>query len=80
MAPHVSKNPRAAYVNYLDLDLGTNNWRNATDGTSNNSVIHAKSWGIRYFSKNFDRLVRAKTMIDPENVFNNAQSIPPLQY
>uniref|UniRef100_A0A0E0EI50 Berberine/berberine-like domain-containing protein n=1 Tax=Oryza meridionalis TaxID=40149 RepID=A0A0E0EI50_9ORYZ len=65
MTPHVSKNPRAA---------------NVTDGTSNNSVIHARSWGIRYFSKNFDRLVRAKTKIDPENVFNNAQSIPPLQY
>ncbi|KAF0900679.1 hypothetical protein E2562_034385 [Oryza meyeriana var. granulata] len=80
MAPYVSKDPRAAYVNYLDLDLGTNNWMNATDGTSDNSVVHARSWGRRYFLKNFDRLVRAKTKIDPGNVFNNAQSIPPLQY
>ncbi|CAO2199818.1 unnamed protein product [Urochloa humidicola] len=80
MAPYVSKNPRAAYVNYLDLDLGTNNWMNATGGTSKNSVAHAASWGERYFSTNFDRLVRAKSKVDPENVFNNAQSIPPLYY
>ncbi|KAJ1267374.1 hypothetical protein BS78_07G051300 [Paspalum vaginatum] len=78
MAPYVSKNPRAAYVNYLDLDLGTNDWTNATGGTSSNSVAHAASWGERYFSTNFDRLVRAKTKVDPGNVFNNAQSIPPL--
>ncbi|CAO2187074.1 unnamed protein product [Urochloa humidicola] len=80
MAPYVSKNPRGAYVNYLDLDLGTNNWMNATGGTSKNSVAHAASWGERYFSTNFDQLVRAKSKVDPENVFNNAQSIPPLYY
>ncbi|TKW08858.1 hypothetical protein SEVIR_6G052500v4 [Setaria viridis] len=77
MAPYVSKNPRAAYVNYLDLDLGTNGWKNATGGTS---VAHAASWGERYFFTNFDRLVRAKSKVDPENVFNNAQSIPLLHY
>jgi hypothetical protein len=80
MASYVSKNPRAAYVNYLDLDLGTNDWMNATGGTSNDSVGHAASWGERYFFMNFDRLVRAKTKVDPGNVFNNAQSIPPLHY
>ncbi|TVU42898.1 hypothetical protein EJB05_09322, partial [Eragrostis curvula] len=80
MAPYVSKNPRAAYVNYLDLDLGTNGWANATGGTSHNSVSHAASWGKRYFLQNFDRLVRAKSKVDPGNVFNNAQSIPPLHY
>jgi FAD/FMN-containing dehydrogenase len=67
-------------VNYLDLDLGTNDWMNATGGTSNDSVGHAASWGERYFFMNFDRLVRAKTKVDPGNVFNNAQSIPPLHY
>ena len=62
MASYVSKNPRAAYVNYLDHDLGTNDWMNATGGTSNNgSVGHAASWGERYFFMNFDRLVQAKT-------------------
>ncbi|CAL5003957.1 unnamed protein product [Urochloa decumbens] len=80
MAPYVSKHPRAAYANYLDLDLGTNNWMNATGGMSKNSVAHAASWGERYFSTNFDRLVRAKSKVDPKNVFNNAQSIPPLYY
>ncbi|CAD6246739.1 unnamed protein product [Miscanthus lutarioriparius] len=78
MAPYVTKNPRAAYVNYLDLDLGTNDWMNATGGTSYGSVGHAASWGERYFFMNFGRLVRAKTKVDPGNVFNNAQSIPPL--
>ncbi|RLN04678.1 reticuline oxidase-like [Panicum miliaceum] len=81
MSRYVSKHPRGAYVNYLDLDLGTNDWANATGGTSNESVARAAaSWGERYFFTNFDRLVRAKTKADPENVFNNAQSIPPLRY
>lgn len=80
MAPHVSQNPRAAYVNYLDLDLGTNGWMNATGGTSLNSVENAASWGKSYFLGNFERLVRAKTKVDPGNVFNNAQSIPPLHH
>ncbi|PAN33559.2 hypothetical protein PAHAL_6G040100 [Panicum hallii] len=78
MAPFVSKNPRGAYVNYVDLDLGTNNWTTETGGPlSFSSVSHAASWGQRYFLHNFDRLVRAKSKIDPLNVFNNAQSIPP---
>ncbi|KAJ3692600.1 hypothetical protein LUZ60_011695 [Juncus effusus] len=77
MGGFVSKNPRAAYVNYLDLDLGTNNW---TAGTSSSLAVvnHARIWGESYFGANYDRLVQAKTKIDPTNVFNNAQSIPPL--
>ncbi|GJN39618.1 hypothetical protein PR202_gb28748 [Eleusine coracana subsp. coracana] len=42
------------------------------------SVEAARVWGERYFLGNYDRLVRAKTLIDPDNVFRNAQSIPPL--
>ncbi|XP_037407464.1 reticuline oxidase-like [Triticum dicoccoides] len=79
MAPLVSKDPRAAYVNYLDLDLGVNNWTRAAGGSSAQAVSRARSsWGEAYFGENFDRLVRAKTVVDPGNVFNNAQSIPPL--
>ncbi|CAL5010263.1 unnamed protein product [Urochloa decumbens] len=80
MEPYVSKNPRGAYVNYVDLDLGVNNWTSVTGGrlSAADSVSHAASWGRRYFLNNFDRLVRAKSKIDPGNVFNNAQSIPPL--
>ncbi|KAL6840886.1 hypothetical protein ACP4OV_029412 [Aristida adscensionis] len=78
MAPYVSKDPRAAYVNYLDLDLGTNNWTQVAGGSSEAAVAQARaSWGAAYFGGNFDRLVRAKALIDPDNVFNNAQSIPP---
>ncbi|KAM0934704.1 putative berberine/berberine, FAD-binding domain, PCMH-type, FAD-binding, type PCMH, subdomain 1 [Dioscorea sansibarensis] len=70
MAPFVSKEPRGAYVNYLDLDLGLSVGR----------VEEDRVWGNRYFLGNFDRLVKAKTLIDPQNVFNNEQSIPPLSY
>ncbi|CAN1163577.1 Berberine bridge enzyme-like D-2 [Linum perenne] len=69
MTPFVSKHPRAAYINYLDFDLGQ-------DGGSG-GVEAARVWGEKYFLGNFDRLVMAKTLIDPLNVFNNQQSIPP---
>lgn len=79
MTPHVSKDPRGAYVNYLDLDLGANNWTHPIGGSSMEAVARARSsWGAAYFGNNFNRLVSTKTTIDPSNVFNNAQSIPPL--
>ncbi|XP_059063673.1 berberine bridge enzyme-like D-2 [Cryptomeria japonica] len=67
MEPYVSHSPRAAYINFLDLDLGT----------SHDSVEEARVWGEKYFGANFDRLVDAKTQVDPANKFNNPQSIPP---
>jgi hypothetical protein len=70
MAPYVSSSPRSAYVNYLDLDLGS-----AVNGTS--TVKEAEAWGKKYFLDNFDRLVKAKTEVDPHNFFRNSQSIPP---
>ncbi|KAJ0968604.1 hypothetical protein J5N97_025521 [Dioscorea zingiberensis] len=70
MATYVSKNPRGAYVNYMDLDLGTSVGR----------VEEDRVWGERYFMGNFYRLVKAKTLIDHDNVFNNQQSIPPMSY
>ncbi|KAG8367516.1 hypothetical protein BUALT_Bualt16G0080000 [Buddleja alternifolia] len=69
MTPYVSKSPRAAYINYRDLDLGVNN----EDSTS---YEQARSWGLKYFKNNFDRLVRIKTMVDPSNFFKHEQSIP----
>ncbi|XP_031275334.1 berberine bridge enzyme-like 13 isoform X2 [Pistacia vera] len=71
MAPYVSKNPRGAYVNYKDFDLGMNK-------NGNTSFREARVWGDKYFKGNFQRLVRAKTKIDPENFFRHEQSIPPL--
>ncbi|KAG6607170.1 Berberine bridge enzyme-like 26, partial [Cucurbita argyrosperma subsp. sororia] len=50
MAPFVSKSPRAAYVNYRDLDIGTNN----EDGTPT-SFEEASVWGLKYFGVNFER-------------------------
>ncbi|KAJ4837901.1 hypothetical protein Tsubulata_006559 [Turnera subulata] len=52
MASYVSKNPRGAYINYRDLDLGVNNLK------GNTSYRQAKIWGAKYFGRNFDRLVQ----------------------
>ncbi|KAK1555045.1 hypothetical protein Q3G72_021101 [Acer saccharum] len=71
MAPYVSKFPREAYVNYRDLDLGMNK-------KDNTSFIQASGWGAKYFKDNFNRLVRVKTRVDPDNFFRHEQSIPPL--
>ncbi|KAJ9163179.1 hypothetical protein P3X46_022877 [Hevea brasiliensis] len=70
LAPYVSKNPRLAYINYRDLDIGINN-------QGNTSYKQASIWGIKYFKSNFDRLVHVKTQVDPSNFFRNEQSIPP---
>ncbi|KAL9688891.1 hypothetical protein QQ045_033317 [Rhodiola kirilowii] len=68
MKPFVSAKPRAAYLNYRDLDLGS--------GTA--SYSHGMSWGVRYFKGNSMRLAHIKSIADPENFFRNQQSIPPL--
>ncbi|KAK6122702.1 hypothetical protein DH2020_043555 [Rehmannia glutinosa] len=69
MTPYVSKSPRAAYINYRDLDLGVNK-------EGNTSYAQASIWGLKYFKNNFKKLVRVKTTIDPSNFFRNEQSIP----
>ena len=71
MTPHVSKSPRGSYLNYRDVDLGTNSVGNA-------SYSEASVWGIKYFKGNFDRLVQVKTEVDPDNFFRYEQSIPSL--
>ncbi|XP_057812232.1 tetrahydroberberine oxidase-like [Salvia miltiorrhiza] len=73
LAPYVSSSPRAAYLNYRDLDIGVNNPYGKT------IYARASIWGKKYFKNNFDRLVRVKTMVDPHNFFKNEQSIPPLR-
>ncbi|MQL95490.1 hypothetical protein Taro_028149 [Colocasia esculenta] len=80
MTPLVTQGPRAAYVNYLDLDLGSSKLPAAPDVDGEFAEHHrtlAKTWGEKYFLGNYDRLVRVKTAIDPCNVFSNTQSIPP---
>ncbi|XP_057787761.1 tetrahydroberberine oxidase-like [Salvia miltiorrhiza] len=74
LTPYVSTSPRAAYLNYRDLDLGVN------DNEGKTSYARARIWGVRYFNNNFDRLVQVKTLVDPNNFFRNEQSIPPLHY
>ncbi|KAG9449111.1 hypothetical protein H6P81_009076 [Aristolochia fimbriata] len=78
MTPYVSNEPRASYVNDVDLDLGTIDW-NKLQGTSGVEATEiARAWAEKYFLGNYDRLVRAKTVIDPRNVFRHPQSIPPI--
>ncbi|KEH31319.1 putative tetrahydroberberine oxidase [Medicago truncatula] len=72
MEPFVSKSPRAAYINYRDLDIGVNNINGYT------SYKQASVWGVKYFKNNFKRLIKVKTKVDPLNFFRNEQSIPSL--
>ncbi|XP_022038354.2 berberine bridge enzyme-like 15 [Helianthus annuus] len=72
MTPYVSKDPRAAYVNYRDLDLGQN------DNAGNTTYLNAMKWGNKYFGDNFERLAMVKGVVDPDNFFFYEQSIPPL--
>eukprot|EP00257_Ricinus_communis_P007094 XP_002523158.2 berberine bridge enzyme-like 21 isoform X1 [Ricinus communis] len=71
MTPFVSKNPRSAFLNYRDLDIGVMT-------PSKNSYEEGSIYGHKYFNGNFDRLVKVKTAVDPENFFRNEQSIPTL--
>nr|XP_043629589.1 berberine bridge enzyme-like 8 [Erigeron canadensis] len=72
MTPFVSKSPREAFLNYRDLDIGVNN-------NGKNSFDEGKVYGVKYFKEtNFKRLVKVKTMVDPDNFFRNEQSIPTL--
>ncbi|KAL2932996.1 Berberine bridge enzyme-like 8 [Bienertia sinuspersici] len=63
MTPYVSKNPREAFLNYRDIDIGTN---------ANKTLAFA----IDYFKGNLKRLLKVKAMVDPSNFFRNEQSIP----
>ncbi|CAM0910330.1 unnamed protein product [Alopecurus aequalis] len=73
MGPYVTMNPREAYVNYRDLDLGDNI-------VVNNITRYkaAKVWAEKYYKGNFKRLAIAKGKVDPNDYFRNEQSIPPL--
>ncbi|XP_048560282.1 berberine bridge enzyme-like Cyn d 4 [Triticum urartu] len=74
MAPFVSKDPRGAYVNYRDLDIGANK---VVDGVT--SYESAKVWGESYFGpENFKRLAKIKRKVDAGDYFRSEQSVPPL--
>ena len=75
MTPFVSYGPRAAYINYMDFDLGVMELISFDD-----DLVKARVWGEKYFLSNYDRLVRAKTSIDPDNVFTNQQGILPMPF
>uniref|UniRef100_A0ACD5Z2P0 Uncharacterized protein n=1 Tax=Avena sativa TaxID=4498 RepID=A0ACD5Z2P0_AVESA len=75
MAPFVTKNPRAAYANYRDQDLGVNE---VVGGVS--TYESGKVWGERYFGGNFMRLAMIKRKVDRADYFRNEQSVPPILF
>ncbi|KAG7542104.1 FAD linked oxidase N-terminal [Arabidopsis thaliana x Arabidopsis arenosa] len=73
MSEFVAKSPRGAYLNLRDLDLGM------YVGGKGSKYEEGKSWGVKYFKNNFERLVRVKTSVDPFDFFCDEQSIPPFK-
>ncbi|XP_047328355.1 berberine bridge enzyme-like 8 [Impatiens glandulifera] len=71
MTPFVSKSPREAFLNYRDLDIGINH-------NGKMSFIEGARFGVKYFKRNYKRLVHVKSRVDPHNFFRNEQSIPVL--
>uniref|UniRef100_A0ACD5U3F0 Uncharacterized protein n=1 Tax=Avena sativa TaxID=4498 RepID=A0ACD5U3F0_AVESA len=75
MGHHVSKNPRQAYVNFRDLDIGQNV---PVNGNVSSTFESGKAWGERYFMSNYQRLASVKAAVDPTDYFRHEQSVPPL--
>ncbi|EOA38837.1 hypothetical protein CARUB_v10011178mg [Capsella rubella] len=67
MTPYVSSNPREAFFNYRDLDIGSG---------VNSTYEQGKIYGAKYFKDNYERLVDIKTKFDEINFWRNEQSIP----
>ncbi|MCE6983344.1 hypothetical protein EI534_39555 [Pseudomonas frederiksbergensis] len=62
----------------MDYDYLLRNASSRNSSSSVDAVERARAWGEMYFLHNYDRLVKAKTQIDPLNVFRHEQSIPPM--
>ncbi|KAK3188770.1 hypothetical protein Dsin_028331 [Dipteronia sinensis] len=73
MTSYVSSGPREAFLNYRDLDIGS-------ISSNHTSFKDAQVYGFKYFKGNFQRLVKVKGKVDPDNFFKNEQSIPPAKY
>jgi len=58
-------------LNYRDLDIGVM-------PKGGNDFNQGRVYGEKYFGVNFDRLVKVKNDVDPQNFFRNEQSIPTL--
>ncbi|ONK55207.1 uncharacterized protein A4U43_UnF6400 [Asparagus officinalis] len=71
MTPYVSKSPRAAYLNYKDLDLG---WNKETSTNYSDASV----WGEKYFLNNYKKLAYVKGKVDPYSIMWDEQSIHPL--
>ncbi|XP_074321735.1 berberine bridge enzyme-like 14 [Silene latifolia] len=61
--PYVTNNPREAFLNYRDIDVGTN-------------VNGSLTFAVDYFKDNVMRLLKVKAKVDPTDFFTYEQSIP----
>ncbi|KAF8694027.1 hypothetical protein HU200_038476 [Digitaria exilis] len=75
MGQFVSSNPREAFANYRDLEIG----ENEVGGDGVTTYESGRVWGEKYFMGNFRRLAAVKGRVDPGDYFRNEQSIPPLR-
>ncbi|CAL4993306.1 unnamed protein product [Urochloa decumbens] len=74
MERFVTSNPREAFANYRDLEIG----ENAVGAHGVTTYESGRVWGEKYFMGNFQRLAVVKGRVDPGDYFRNEQSIPPL--
>ncbi|XP_039822249.1 berberine bridge enzyme-like Cyn d 4 [Panicum virgatum] len=74
LGQYATSNPREAFANYRDLDLG----QNVVGGDGVSSYSSGRVWAERYFMGNYRRLAAVKAAVDPSDYFRNEQSIPPL--
>ncbi|CAN6362990.1 unnamed protein product [Urochloa humidicola] len=74
MVRFVTSNPREAFANYRDLEIG----ENAVGDDGVTTYESGRVWGEKYFMGNFRRLAAVKGRVDPGDYFRNEQSIPPL--
>nr|TKW00740.1 hypothetical protein SEVIR_8G131100v2 [Setaria viridis] len=75
MEQFVTSNPREAFANYRDLEIGAN----VVGGDGVTTYESGRVWGEKYFMGNFRRLAAVKGRVDPGDYFRNEQSIPPLR-
>ncbi|GLT35656.1 hypothetical protein SLA2020_100900 [Shorea laevis] len=75
MTPYVSSEPREAFLNYRDLDIGKRSGFSKKKDLKEGGI-----YGVKYFKGNLRRLTKVKAVVDPDNFFVNEQSIPPSLY
>ncbi|CAN1122289.1 Berberine bridge enzyme-like 9 [Linum perenne] len=67
---HVERTKQLYEAMTPDLELGS------IGSNGNGTFQQAADYGLPYYKKNFDRLIKVKAAVDPDNFFKFEQSIP----